>query len=244
MGPIKDRNLLGPDLTEAEDIKKRWQEYTKELDQKDLHGPYNQDDVITHLGPDILECEVKWALGIIAMNKGSGGDEIPVELFQILKDGAVKVLHSICQQQWPQDWKRSVFIPIPKEGNAKECSNYCTIALISYASKVMLTILQARLQQYCWTMNFRVCKLDLEKAEVPEIKFPTATSKKQESSRKISTWALLTMPKPLTVWTTTSSGKFFKRWEYQTTWPASWETCMQVRKQQLELDMEQQTASK
>ena len=119
MGPIKDRNLLGMDLTEAEDIKKRWQEYPKELYQKDLHGPYNQDDVITHLGPDILECEVKWALGIIAMNKGSGGDEIPVELFQILKDGAVKVLHSICQQQWPQDWKRSVFIPIPKKGKCQ-----------------------------------------------------------------------------------------------------------------------------
>ena len=108
--------------------------------------------VITHLEPDILECEVKWALGSITTNKASGGDGIPVELFQILKDDAVKVLHSICQQiwktqQWPQDWKRSVFIPIPKKGNAKECSNYCTIALISHASKAMLKILQARLQQ-------------------------------------------------------------------------------------------------
>ena len=118
-----------------------------------LHDLDNHDGVITHPEPDILECEVKWALGSITMNKASGGDGIPVELFQILKDDAVKVLHSICQhiwktQQWPQDWKRSVFIPIPKRGNAKECSNYCIIALISHASKVMLKILQARLQQY------------------------------------------------------------------------------------------------
>ena len=115
--------------------------------------PDNHDGVITHLEPDILECQVKWALESITMNKASGGDGIPVELFQILKDDAMKVLHSICQQiwktqQWPRDWKRSVFIPIPKKGNAKECSNYCTIAFISHASKVMLKILQARLQQY------------------------------------------------------------------------------------------------
>ena len=114
------------DLTEAEDIKKRWQEYTKELYRKDLHDPDNHDGVITHLEPDTLECEVKWALGSITMNKASGGERIPVEPFQILKDDAVKVLHSLCQQiwktqQWPQDWKRSVFIPIPKKGNAKEC---------------------------------------------------------------------------------------------------------------------------
>ena len=151
MGTIKDRN--GMDLTEAEDIKKRWQEFTEELYKKDLHDPHDHHDVITHLEPDILECEVKWALGGITMNKVSGGDDIPVELFQILKDDAVEVLHSICQQiwksqQWPQDWKRSVFIPIPKKGNPKECSNYHTIALISHASKVMLKILQARLQQY------------------------------------------------------------------------------------------------
>ena len=149
MGPIKDRN--GMDLTEAEDIKKRWQEYTEELYKKDLHDP-DDNGVITHLEPDILECEVKWALGGITTNKASGGDGIPVELFQILND-AVKVLHSICQQiwktqQWPQDWKRSVFIPVPKKGNAKECSNYCTIALISHASKVMFKVLQATLQQY------------------------------------------------------------------------------------------------
>ena len=141
------------DLTEAEDIKKRWQEYTEELYKKDLDNPDNDDGMITHLEPDILECEVKWALGSITMNKASGGDGIPAELFQILKDNVVKVLHSICQQiwktqQWPQDWKRLVFNPIPNKGNAKECSNYCTIALISHTSKVMLKILQVRLQQY------------------------------------------------------------------------------------------------
>ena len=139
------------DLTEAEDIKTRWQENTEELYEKDLQDPDNHDDVITNLEPDILE--VKWALESITTNKASGGDGIPVELFQILKDDAVKVLHSIYlqlwkTQQWPQDWKRSVFIPIPKKGNAKECSNYHTIGLISRASKVMFKILQARLQQY------------------------------------------------------------------------------------------------
>ena len=149
MGSMKDRN--GMDLTEAEDIKKRWQEYTEELYKKDLHDPDNHDGVITHLEPDNLECEVKWAVGSIITKKVSGGDRIRVELFQILKDDAVKVLHSICQQiwktqQWPQDWKRSVFIPISKKGNAKECINYCTIALISHASKAMLKMLQARLQ--------------------------------------------------------------------------------------------------
>ena len=148
VGPIKDRS--GIDRTEAEDIKKWWQEYT-ELYKKDLQGPDNHDGVITHQEPDILECEVKWALGSIITNKASGGDGIPVEPFQILKDDAVKVLHSICQQiwktqQWSQDWKRSILIPIPKKENAKECSNYCTIALTSHASKVMLEI-QARLQQ-------------------------------------------------------------------------------------------------
>ena len=141
MGLIKDRN--GMDLTEAEDIKKRWQEYTEELYKKDLLNPGNHDGVITHLETDILECEVNWALESITMNKASGGDGIPVELFKILKDYAVKVLHSICQQiwktqQWPQDWKRSVFTPIPKKSNAKECSNCHTDALISHSSKVML----------------------------------------------------------------------------------------------------------
>ena len=129
------------------------QEYTEEQSKKDLHYPDNHDGMITHLEPDILECEVKWALESITANKASRGDGIPVELFQILKDDAAKALHSICQQiwktqQWQQDWKRSVFIPIPKKGNAKECSNYHPIALISHATKVMLKILQARLQQY------------------------------------------------------------------------------------------------
>ena len=141
------------DLTEAEDIEKRWQEYTEELYKKDLQDPDNHDGVSTHLEPDILECEVKWTLGSITTNKASGGDRIPVELSQILKDDAVKVLHSIGQQiwktqQWPPGWKRSIFIPIPKKGNAKEYSNYRTIALISHARKVMLKTLQARLQQY------------------------------------------------------------------------------------------------
>ena len=141
------------DLTEAEDIKKSWQEYTEELYKKDLHDPDNYNGVITHLEPDILECEVKWALGSITMNKTTGGDGIPGELFQILKDDAVKGLYSLCQQiwktqQWPWNYKGSILIPIPKKGNAKECSNYHTIALISRASKVMFKILQARLQEY------------------------------------------------------------------------------------------------
>ena len=135
-------------LIEVEDIKKRWQEYKEELYKKDLHDQDNHDGVITNLEPDILECEVKWALESITTNKASGGDRIPVELFQILKDDAVKVLHSICEQiwktqQWPQDWKMSVFITIPNKGNAKECAKYRTIALISYASNVMLKILQS-----------------------------------------------------------------------------------------------------
>ena len=150
LGSIKDRN--GMDLTEPEDIKKRWQEYT-ELYKKDLYDPDDHDGVTTHLESDILESEVKWALESITTNKASGGDGIPDELFQILKDDAVKVLHSICQQiwkiqQWPQDWKRSVFIPISKKGNAKECSNYRTTGLMSHAGKVILKILQARLQLY------------------------------------------------------------------------------------------------
>ena len=166
MGSIKDRNCM--DLTEAGDMKKRCQEYTEELYKKDLHDSDNLDGVITHLEPEILECEVNWALGSITTDKASGSDGIPVELFQILKDDAVKVLHS-CQQiwkneQWPQDWKSSVFIPIPKKGNARKCSNYCTIALISHTSKVMLQILQASLQQY---MNHELpdVQASFEKAE-------------------------------------------------------------------------------
>ena len=148
MGTIKDRNDM--DLTEAGDIKKRWQGYTEDLYKKYLHDPDNHDGVITHLDPDILECEVKWALGSITMNKAGGGDGIPAELFQILKDDAVIVLHSISQhiwkiQQWSQDWKRSVFILILKKGNVKECLNYHTVALILHTSKVMLKFFQARL---------------------------------------------------------------------------------------------------
>ena len=160
------------------------------------------------------------------------------------------MLHSVCQQIWKtqqglQDWKRSVFIPIPKKGNAKECSNYCTISLISHASKVMLKILQARLQH---NVNCELpdVQAGFRKDRGTEIKLPTSTgsSKKPENFRKTSISALLTMPKPLTVWITINCGKFWKRWEYQTTWPASWETCMQVRMQQLEMYMEQQTGSK
>ena len=141
------------DLTEAEDIKKTWQGHTKELYKKDLDNPDNHDGVLTHLEPDILECEVKWALGSITKNKASGVDGIPIELFQILKDDAVKVMHSVCLQIWktqqgPYDQQSSAFIPIPKKGSTKECSNYGTVALTSHASKVMLKILQARLKQY------------------------------------------------------------------------------------------------
>ena len=161
------------------------------------------------------------------------------------------MLHSICQQiwkaqQWPHNWKRPVFIPIPKKGTAKECSNYHIIALISQANKVMLKILQARLQQY---MN---CELPDVQAGFRKgrgtrdqiVKICWQHRKQQESARKTSISALLAMPKPLTVWNTINCGKFLNRWEYQTTWPDSWEICMQVRKQQLELDMEQQTGSK
>ena len=211
-GSIKDGS--GRDLTEAEDIKTRWQEYTEELYKKDLHDPDNHNGVITHLEPDIMEREVKWAVESITMNKARGGDGTPVELFQILKDDAGKGLHSICQQiwktqQWPQDWKRSVFIPIPKKGNAKECSNYHTVALISHASKVMLKILHPGFSN-TRTVNFQMFKLVLEKAEEPEIKLPISAGslKKQESSRNTFISALLTVPKPLTVWITIICGKF------------------------------------
>ena len=141
MHMIKDRN--GNHLTEAEEIKNKCQEYTEELYKNGLNDPDNHNSVVFHLKPDILDCEVNWALGSIPTNRASRGDRIPAELFKILKNDAVTVLHSICQQiwkteQWPQDWKRSVFIPIPKKVNAKECSNYHTVALISHASKVMI----------------------------------------------------------------------------------------------------------
>ena len=185
--------------------------------QKNPHEPDNHDSVITHLEPDILECEVKWALESITMNKASGGDGIPVQLFQILKDDAAKVLHSICQQiwktqQWLQDWKRSVFIPIPKKGNAKECSNYCTTALISHTSKVMLKILQARLQQY---VNRELPGVQAVFRKGIGTGYQIANIyrviEKARKFQKTSTSALLTMPKPLTVWITTNSGKFLKR---------------------------------
>ena len=247
MGTIKDKN--GMDLTETEDIKKRWQEYTEELYKKDLHDPDNHNGVITQLEPDILECEGKWALGSITTNKASGGDGIPLEQFQILADDAVKVQHSICQQiwktqQWPQDWKKVSFIPIPKKGNAKECSNYHTIVLISHASKVMLKILQARLQQY---VN---CELpDVQagfrkgRGTRDQIANICWIIKKQESSRKTSTSALLTMPKPLTCVDHNKLWKILKEMGIPDHHSIS-EICMQVRKQQLELDMEQQPGSK
>ena len=182
-------------------------------------------------------------------SKASRGDGIPVELFQISKDDAVKVLPSICQQIWKtqqrsQDWKRSVFIPIPKKGNAKECSNYCTIELISHASKVMLKFLQARLQQYV-NRELPYVQAGFRKGrgtrdQIASIRWIIEKAR----DRKTSISALLTMRKPLTEWITINCGKFWKRWAYQTTWPASWETSRQVRKQQLELDMYQQTGSK
>ena len=174
----------------------------------------NHNGVIIHLGPGILECEVKWALGSITVNKASGGDEIPAELFQILRDDAVKVLHSTWQeiwetQQWPQDWKRSVFIPIPKKGNAKECSNYRTVALISHASNVILKILQARLQQYV-NQKFPDVQAGFRKGRGTRDQIANTRwiIKKQGNSRKTSTSASLTMLKPLTVRITTNCRKF------------------------------------
>ena len=180
-----------------------------------FHDPDNHICVITHLEPDILECKVKWVLGSIMTNKASGGDGIPVELFQIPKDDAMKLLHIICQQiwktqQWPQDWKRSVFIPIPKKDNAKECSDYCTIALISHASKVMLKILQARLQQY---VNHELPDVQAgfrkgrgTRDQIANIRW--IIGKAREFQKKTYISAVLTMPKPLTVWITINCGKF------------------------------------
>ena len=239
MGTIKDQN--GRDLTEAENIKKRWHEYTEELYKKDLHNPDKHDGVITHLEPDILECEVKWALGSITTDKGSGGDGVPAELFQILKDDAVKVLHSICQQIW----KKSVFIPVPKKGSAKECSNYHTIGLISQASKVMLKILQARLQQYVnreltdGQAGFR--KGRGTKQQIANIRW---IIEKVRDFQKNIYFCFIDYAKAFDCVDHNKLWNFWKRWEYQNTWSASWEICMQVRKQQLELDMEQQTGSK
>ena len=170
--------------------------------------------MVTHLEPDSLECEVKWALGSITKNKASGNDRIPVELFHILEDDAVKVLQSICDQiwkiqQWPQDWKRSVFIPVPKKGNNKECSNYHTISLISQASKEMLQIFQARLSQY---MNCDLPDIEAgfrsQRNQRSNFQYPLDCQKKQEISRKTYISALLTLPNTLTVWITINCGKF------------------------------------
>ena len=243
MGTIKDRN--DKDLTEAEDIKKRWQEYTEELYEKDLHDPDNHNGVITHPEPDILEWEVKWALRNITTNKASGGDGIPVELFQILKYDAAKVLHSICQQiwktqQWSQDWKRSVFIPIPKKGNAKEWSNDHTIAFISHTSEVMLKILQARLQQY---VNQKLPDVQdgfrKGRGTRDQIANICWIIEKAREFHKNIYFCFTDCAKPFDCVDHNKLGKFFKKWEYQTTWPASWEICIRVKRQQLELEMEQ-----
>ena len=238
------------DITEAGDIKKRCQEYTEELYKKDLDDPDNHDGVKTHLEPDILKCEVKWALGRITTNKASGGDGIPDELFQILKNDAVKVLHPICQQiwktrQWPWGWKRSVFIPIPKEGNAKECSNYCTVALILHASKVMLKILQARLQQH---VNHELADVQVgfrkgrgTRDQIANIHW--IIEKAREFQKNIY-FCFIDYAKAFDCVDHNELWKILKEMGIPDHQPASWEICMQVRKQQLELDMEQQTGSK
>ena len=217
--------MYGP--TEAKDIKKRWQEYTEELHKKDLHDPDNHDGVLTHLEPDLLECEIKWASGSITMNKAGGGDGIPVELCQILKDDAFKVLHSIRQQiwkirQWPQDRKKSVFIPIPKKGNAKECSNYHTIALISHASKVMLKISQARLQ---WYVNHELSDVQAgfrkgrgTRDQIAKIHW--ITEKAREFQKNIY-FCFIDYAKAFDCVDHNKLWEIFKRWEHQTTLPAS-----------------------
>ena len=213
MDLIRDRNCM--DLTEAGDIKKKWQAYTEKLYKKDLHDPDNHDGVITHLEPDILECKVKWTLGSISTNKASGGEGISVELFQILKDAAAKVLHSICQQiwktqQWPQNWKRSVFIPIPRNGNAKECSTYCTIVVISHVNKIMLKILQVRIQ-HCMYQEIPDVQVGFRKGrgtrdQIANIHWIIKKTRVQK--KKKSTSALLTRPKTFTEWIKTNSVKF------------------------------------
>ena len=219
------------------------------LCKKDLQDPDNHDGVITHLEPDILKCKVKWALGSITENKASGGDGIPVELFQILKDDAVKVLHSICQQiwktqQWPQDWKRSVFIPIPKKGNAKECSNYCTIALISHASKVMFKILQARLQQY---VNHELSDVQAAfrkgrgtRDQIANIHWIIKTAREFHKNY----FCFIGYAKAFDCVDHNKLWKILKEMGIPDHLICLFEICMQVRKQQLELDMEQQTGSK
>ena len=190
--------------------------------------------MITHIEPDILECKVKWALGNITTNKANGGDGIPAELFQVLKADAVKVLHSICQQSWKtqQDWKMSVFIPFQKKGNAKECSNYHTIALISHASKVILKILQARLQR-CLNQELPDIQVGFRKGRETRDQIANICwiIEKAREFKRTLTSASLTTPKLLVLWITTNCRKFWKRWEHQTTWSVSCHICMQVKKQ-------------
>ena len=214
------------DLTEEEDIKKRWQDYTEKLYKKDFHDLVNHKGVITHLQPDILECEVKWALGSITTNKASRGDGIPVELFQILKDDAVKVLHSICQQFGKlSSGHRTGKGQFSFQSLRKEIPKHAQTTTQFHSSHMLVKqCLEFSKPGFSntWTMNFQMFKLVLEKAEEPEIKLPTftASSKKQERSRKTSISDLLTIPKPLAVWITINCGKFWKRSEHQTTWPA------------------------
>ena len=214
------------DLTEAADIKKQWEEYTEELYKKVLNDPGNHDGVITHLEPDILRYKVKWALGSITTNKASGGDGISAKLFQILKDHAVEVLHSIYQQiwktqQWPWDWKRSVFIPVPKKGNAKECSNYHAVVLISHASKVMLKIHQARLQQHVYRelpdILAGFTKGGGTRDQISNVHW--IIEKARESQNNIYP-SFINYARGF-VWIAKSCGKFLKRLEYQTTLPPS-----------------------
>ena len=202
---------------------------------KNTKKNYTKKIFMTHLGPNILDCKVKWALGSITMNKSSEGDGIPVELFQILKGDAVKVLHLICQQIWktqqrPQDWKMSAFIPIPKKGNVKDYLDYCTIALISHASKIMLKILQARLQQY---MNHELSNVQAGLRKGRGTRDQIAKTcwiiKKAREVQKNIYFCFIDYVKAF-VWITKSCGKFLKRWEYQITWPATWEICMQIKK--------------
>ena len=248
MGTIKGKNGMG--LTEAEGVKKRWQEYTEELYKRDLNESDNHDGVITHLEPDIWEWEVKWALGSITMNKASRSDRIPVELFQILKDDAVKVWHSTCQQirktqQWPQDWKRSVSIPIPKKEMAKNAQTATQLHLSHMRVKWCSKFSKPGFSN-TWTVNFQMFKLVLEKAEEPGIKLLTsATSlKKQESSQKNIYFCFTDCAKAFDCVDHNKLWKILKEMGISDHLTCSWETCMQVRKQQLELDMEQQTGSK
>ena len=197
------------------------------------------DGVITYIEPDILEWKVKWALGSITMNKASGGDGIAVELVQILKDDAMKVLHSICQQiwktqQWPQEWKKSASIPIPKKGNAKECWNHHTILLISHTSKVMLKILQARLQQYitCQLPDVQAGFRKGRRTREQIVNICWIIEKAREFKKKKNLLQLYWLCQSLWLCGLQQTRKFFKRWEYHTTLSASWEICMQVKKQQ------------